>query len=198
MRYEHKRILVYGMYLLVWPFGLPSRLAHRWLGNEALFESSAKLLSLLPGKIGQYVRAAFYKMTLTECHCDLAVGFGSFFAQPDVKAGRGVGMGSYTIVGSSVLGDGVLIGSRVSVMSGKHQHGSFLSGRTPGESRLEPVTIGAGSWIGEGAIVMASLGQECMVSAGSVVTKPAPDRVLAVGNPARFLRSPGGASDEPS
>jgi acetyltransferase-like isoleucine patch superfamily enzyme len=45
---------------------------------------------------------------------------------------------------------------------------------------------------------MASLGRECMVSAGSVVTKPAPDRVLAVGNPARFLRSPGGAADEPS
>ena len=190
MRYEWKRIIVYGMYLLVWPFGLPSRLAHRWFGNESMFQSSAKLLSLIPGKIGQYIRTAFYKMTLTECYCDLMVGFGSFFAQPSVRAGRGVGMGSFTIVGTSILGDGVLIGSRVSVLSGKYQHGSFLPGRTPpGAGCFEAITIGAGSWIGEGAIVMASLGQHCMVSAGSVVSKPAPDRVLAVGNPARFLKN---------
>ena len=197
MRYESKRIIVYAMYLLVWPLGLPSHLAHKWFGSEALFEFSAKVLSLIPGKIGQYIRAAFYKMTLTECHCDLMVGFCSFFAQPTVKAGRGVGMGSFTIVGTSVLGDGVLIGSRVSVLSGKYQHGSFLRGPTlSGEGRFEAITIGAGSWIGEGAIVMASLGQHCMVSAGSVVTKPAPDRVLAVGNPARFLKNANGAHDE--
>ena len=197
MRYESKRTIVLIMYLLVWPLGLPSHLAHRWFGNEAMFESSAKILSLIPGKIGQYLRAAFYKMTLTECHYDLLVGFGSFFAQPTVRAGRGVGMGSYTIVGTSVLGDGVLIGSRVSVLSGKYQHGRFLQGPTlSSEGRFEAVTIGAGCWIGEGAIVMASLGQNCMVSAGSVVTKPAPDRVLAVGNPARFLRSASLADDE--
>ena len=135
MRYESKRIIVCGLYLLVWPFGLPSRLAHKWFGNQAMFASSAMLLSLIPGKIGQYIRAAFYKMTLTECHCDLMVGFGSFFAQPTVKAGRGVGMGSFTIVGTSVLGDGVLIGSRVSVLSGKYQHGSFLPGATLPASR---------------------------------------------------------------
>jgi virginiamycin A acetyltransferase len=199
MRYESKRIIVYGMYLLVWPFGLPSRLAHKWFGNDAVFASSAQLISLIPGKIGQYIRAAFYKMTLTECHCDLMVGFGSFFAQPTVRAGRGVGMGSFTIIGSSVLGDGVLISSRVSVLSGKYQHGGFLPGATPpGGGRFEAITIGAGSWIGEGAIVMASVGQHCMVSAGSVVTKPAPDRVLAVGNPARFLKSTDGTEDQPS
>ncbi len=197
MRYESKRIIVYVMCLLVWPLGLPSYLAHKWFGNEALFESSAKILSLIPGKIGQYIRAAFYKMTLTECHCDLMVGFCSFFAQPTVRAGRGVGMGSFTIVGTSVLGDGVLIGSRVSVLSGKYQHGSFLRGpAVSGERHFEAITVGAGSWIGEGAIVMASLGQHCMVSAGSVVTKPAPDRVLAVGNPARFLKSTDSADDQ--
>ena len=47
MRYESKRIIVYAMYLLVWPLGLPSHLAHKWFGSEALFESSAKILSLI-------------------------------------------------------------------------------------------------------------------------------------------------------
>lgn len=196
MRYESKRIVVCALYLLVWPFGLPSHLAYKWFGNEAIFDFSAKLLSLIPGKIGQYLRTAFYKMTLAECHYDLMVGFGSFFAQPAAKAGRGVGMGSFTIVGASILGDEVLIGSRVSVLSGKYQHGSFLPGVQPsGEGRYETITIGAGCWIGEGAIVMASLGERCMVSAGSVVTKPAPDRVVAVGNPARFLKSTESAPD---
>jgi len=143
MRYEAKRIVVYGMYLLVWPFGLPSYLAYKWFGNEAAFEFSAKLLSLIPGKIGQYIRTAFYKMTLAECHYDLLVGFGSFFAQPTVRAGRRVGMGSFTIIGASILGEGVRIGSRVSVMSGKYQHGSYLPGRTPSsEGRFETITIG--------------------------------------------------------
>ncbi len=199
MRYEFKRIIVYGMYVLVWPFGLLSHLTYKWSGNEAVFDFSAKLLSLVPGMIGQYLRTAFYKMTLAECHYDLLVGFGSFFAHPTARAGRRVGMGSYTIVGTAVIGEGVLIGSRVSVLSGKYQHGSFLNGATAsGEGRFESVTIGAGSWIGEGAIVMASLGERCMVSAGSVVTKPAPDRVVAVGNPARFLKSTEGAPDDSS
>ena len=199
MRYEFKRIIVYGMYLLVWPFGLLSHLIYKRYGNEAVFEFSAKLLSLVPGKLGQYIRTAFYKMTLVECHYDLMVGFCSFFAHPTARAGRRVGMGSFTIIGTANIGEGVLIGSRVSVLSGKYQHGSFLHGGTPSdEGRFETVTIGAGSWIGEGAIVMASLGQHCMVSAGSVVTKPAPDRVVAVGNPARFLKSAEGVHDVPS
>ena len=196
MRYHVKRIIVWGMYLLVWPFGLPSYLAYKWLGSERLFDFSAKLLSLVPGRIGQYIRTAFYKMTLAECHYDLLVGFGSFFAHPTARAARRVGMGSFTIVGTANIGEGVLIGSRVSVLSGKYQHGRFLSDATASaDGHFETVIIGAGSWIGEGAIIMASLGQHCMVSAGSVVTKPAPDRVVAVGNPARFLKNTEGSGN---
>jgi len=196
MSYEIKRIIVHTLWLVVWPFGLPSRLAHRWFGSELPFDFSAKLLSLIPGKIGQYLRASFYKMTLAECHCDLMVGFCSFFSHPTARVGRHVGMGSFTIVGTAVLGDNVMIGSRASVTSGKTQHGSPLRGMAaPHELILKTVTIGEGCWIGEGAIVMASLGRQCVVSAGSVVTKPAPDFSVAVGNPARFLKGPEDASD---
>jgi acetyltransferase-like isoleucine patch superfamily enzyme len=196
MRYQIKRMIVYGMYLLVWPLGLLSHATYKWLGSERAFDFSAKLLSLIPGRIGQYIRTAFYKMTLAECHYDLLVGFGSFFSHPTARAARRVGIGSFTIVGTANIGEGVKIASRVSVLSGKYQHGSFLPGATPSaDGCFEPVSIGAGSWIGEGAIVMASLGRQCMVSAGSVVTKPAPDRVVAVGNPARFLKSPEDTQD---
>ena len=51
------------------------------------------------------------------------------------------------------------------------------------------VTIGAGAWIGTGAIVLADVGRGTVVAAGSVVTKPLPDGVIAAGVPARVVRS---------
>jgi virginiamycin A acetyltransferase len=174
------------MYLLVWPFGLLSLLPYKLFGNEAVFDFSAKFLSLLPGKVGQYLRAAFYKMTLTESHYDLMVGFCSFFSHPTARAGRQVGIGSFSIVGTADIGDGVLIASRVSVLSGKYQHGQA-------GDRIEPVftrvRIGSGSWLGEGSVVMADIGERCVVSAGSVVTKSMPARSTAIGNPARFIQT---------
>jgi Acetyltransferase (isoleucine patch superfamily) len=53
----------------------------------------------------------------------------------------------------------------------------------------QKVRIGAGTWIGSGAVVMADVGRNCVIGAGAVVTKPIPDRVLAAGVPARVIRS---------
>jgi acetyltransferase-like isoleucine patch superfamily enzyme len=36
---------------------------------------------------------------------------------------------------------------------------------------------------------MADVGANCIVSAGSVVTKPMPAGMTAIGNPARFLKA---------
>jgi acetyltransferase-like isoleucine patch superfamily enzyme len=51
------------------------------------------------------------------------------------------------------------------------------------------VRIGAGSWIGSNAVVLADVGRDTVVAAGAVVTRPLPDRVIAAGVPARVLRS---------
>ncbi len=189
MRYETKRLIVYCFYLLVWPFGLVSWLPYKLFRSEVAFDFFSKLLSLIPGKIGQYIRTAFYKMTLTECHYDLMVGFCSFFSHPTAKVGRKVGLGSFTIVGISNIGKNVMISSRVSVLGSKYQYGNTMqSDASSQETQDETVIIGDGCWIGEGAIVMASLGRQCVVSAGSVVTKPSQDHVVAIGNPARYLK----------
>jgi acetyltransferase-like isoleucine patch superfamily enzyme len=45
-----------------------------------------------------------------------------------------------------------------------------------------------GTLIGSGAIVMANVGHNSVVGAGSVVTKPLPDNVVAAGVPARVIR----------
>lgn len=193
MSFSTKRLLVWLMHLFTWPFALPSIAAYRLAGSERLFQSCAMLLSLVPGRPGQYLRASFYLQTLKASSPDLAVGFASWFAHPTGVAGRGVVIGSFSIVGTAILADHVIIASRVSILSGKYQHGGPFQAANAASERAtyETVHIGRGSWLGEGSIVMADVGEGCIVSAGSVVTRPMPNRSTAVGNPARFIKMEG-------
>jgi acetyltransferase-like isoleucine patch superfamily enzyme len=49
------------------------------------------------------------------------------------------------------------------------------------------VRIGRDCWIGNGAIIMADVGEGSVIAAGSVVTKPIPPYSIAVGSPARVI-----------
>ena len=92
----------------------------------------------------------------------------------------------------------VLIGEGVHIPSGGTTHGiadlTIPIREQPGERRM--VRIGKGSWIGSGAIVLADVGRDTIVGAGSVVTKPLPDRVVAAGVPAKVVRSREDARDQ--
>ena len=75
----------------------------------------------------------------------------------------------------------------VHITSGRHTHATDVIDvpiREQGGER-SVVRIGAGAWIGSGAIIMADVGSQAIVGAGSVVTKDIPDYALVVGNPAR-------------
>ncbi|TDB96132.1 sugar O-acetyltransferase [Micromonospora fluostatini] len=54
-----------------------------------------------------------------------------------------------------------------------------------------PLTIGDNVWLGGGAIVLAgvTIGENTVVGAGAVVTRDLPPNVVAVGNPARVVRT---------
>ena len=65
---------------------------------------------------------------------------------------------------------------------------------TPRRAKLEaalPITIGDNVWIGGGAIVLpgVTIGENSVIGAGAVVTRDVPANVVAVGNPARVIRS---------
>jgi maltose O-acetyltransferase len=57
----------------------------------------------------------------------------------------------------------------------------------------EPITIGDNVWLGGGVIVCpgVTIGADTVVGAGAVVTDDLPAGVLAVGSPARLVRSLG-------
>ncbi|MFE4673823.1 sugar O-acetyltransferase [Streptomyces sp. NPDC056723] len=64
----------------------------------------------------------------------------------------------------------------------------------PRRDKLEaalPVTIGDNVWLGGGVIVCpgVSIGDNSVIGAGAVVTKDIPANVVAVGNPARSVRT---------
>ncbi|MGE4310584.1 acyltransferase [Desulfovibrio sp.] len=61
----------------------------------------------------------------------------------------------------------------------------------PGMEGDRPVTIGDYAWIGLNCIILkgVAIGEGAIIGAGSVVTKDVPPHTLAVGSPARVVRS---------
>lgn len=147
----------------------------------------AHLLALGPGLIGSYLRAAYYKFTLRELSLDTTINFGSYFVLPVCSIGSRVSVGSFCVVGLARIGMGTQIGSHVMIPSGRHQHARDEHGNLS-LSKNEEIRVGEQCWIGDGAIVMADVGDGTTIGAGIVVTKPLSARAVAVGNPACVIQ----------
>ena len=163
--------------------------------NRALIGSS-QLLSLVPGLPGQYLRRAFLARVLEGgCSTSAAIEFGTLFSQVGARIDERVYIGPRCHLGHVHLERDVLLAAGVHVPSGPYTHGTELAEPIqdqPGTLRV--VRIGAGSWIGSNAVVLADVGRETIVGAGAVVTHPLPDRVIAAGVPARIVKR----RDEPT
>ncbi|MCC6748111.1 MAG: acyltransferase [Deltaproteobacteria bacterium] len=146
-------------------------------------------LSMIPGTLGRQLRGAFYSHTLRRCGRNLKVEYGSYFVSPDTSVGDYVTIGAYCVVGPCTMGNNVMLASFVSILDGLHQHGT-ADPTTPMMDQAgapEPVHIGSNTWIGEKALVAASIGDNTIVGVGSVVTRPVKESVLVMGNPARVI-----------
>ena len=175
---------------LVLPLVLFYKLGILALGAAKAFPGWSQAFGLMPGLTGAYLRRAFYKLVLPRCGEDSFISFGTTFSHATAEVGSRVYVGIGCCLGDVTLEDDVLLGSHVSIMNGSAQHGID---RLDIPIREQPgvwprIVIGADTWIGDRAIIMADVGKHCVIGAGSVVTKPIPDYAIAIGSPARVTR----------
>lgn len=134
--------------------------------------------------------------TLIGRHVTLSVGYGP---GQDNLPERGLVIGERCVVGtrcsftahSSIeIGDAVWFGQDVLVSDASHgyQDPDVPIGEQLGEH--QPVSIGSGSWIGHGVVVLPGtrIGRNVVVAAGSVVRGEVPDHAVVAGVPATLVR----------
>ena len=159
--------------------------------GETVFSFWANFFSVVPGLPGIFLRRAFYRLVLDKCSLNCHIGFGSIFTHRQAIIEDNVSIGLYAVIGCAMIGKNCEIASRVSIVSGKHQHARDHGGKWTAfdPSRIAQTRIGPNVWIGEGAIVMANIGKGSLVGAGAVVTRDVPENVLVAGNPAKVMKA---------
>ncbi|HWG14473.1 MAG TPA: DapH/DapD/GlmU-related protein [Streptosporangiaceae bacterium] len=103
-----------------------------------------------------------------------------------------IGRGSHIVAHQRIdIGDDVFTGPYVYITDQNHGYADPtvpIGRQWPANA---PVSIGAGSWLGAGAIVLpgSRIGRNVVVGAGSVVRGHVPDHCVVAGVPARVVRS---------
>ncbi|MCV2490959.1 sugar O-acetyltransferase [Geodermatophilus sp. YIM 151500] len=92
-------------------------------------------------------------------------------------------------VAAITIGDDVQIGPNVQLLTPTHP--VEAGPRRDKWEAAEPITIGDNVWLGGGVIVLpgVTIGENTVVGAGAVVSRDLPANVVAVGNPARVVRT---------
>jgi galactoside O-acetyltransferase len=151
------------------------------------------LTSLFPGLIGFLLRRVVGKMLFKSTN-------GMQWIQPrvifvdakNITIGANVAINSNTYingVGGVEIQDYVLIGSNVTISSGKHP----INGTYPEviERQVIPlkITLCRGVWIGSGAVIMPGItvGVGSIIGANAIVTKDTQPNSINVGIPARCI-----------
>ncbi|PZG24925.1 sugar acetyltransferase [Spongiactinospora gelatinilytica] len=111
-----------------------------------------------------------------------------------VRIGRSCSIGRGThIVGHQWIdiGDDVFTGPYVYITDQNHVYDDPDTPIGRQWPRNNPVTIGSGSWLGAGAIILPGtrLGRHTVVAGGAVVRGEFPDHCVLAGVPARVIRS---------
>jgi maltose O-acetyltransferase len=89
------------------------------------------------------------------------------------------------------IGDRVLIGPNVVINSGNHTFARTDVSIQEQPHELKPIEIGDDVWIGANVVVTAgvTIGSHAVIGAGAVVTRSIPAFGIAVGAPAKVIRS---------
>jgi acetyltransferase-like isoleucine patch superfamily enzyme len=114
-------------------------------------------------------------------HSHITVGRRSLIGESCILRGQG----------GITIGDDVYLGTLVQILAVNHVFYDTTRPISMQGITAQGISIGDGSWIGSGAIILdgVRIGRNVVVGAGAVVTKDIPDYCIAVGNPARVIRN---------
>ncbi|MGX7106385.1 sugar O-acetyltransferase [Hutsoniella sourekii] len=144
----------------------PSLTRERQVIQDRLFQSSYPTLELLSPFVCDY-------------------GYNIRFGQDCF-----INMNCYFMDGAPItLGDHVFVGPYCGFYTANHPLDA--QSRNQGLEKAEPIQVGNNVWFGANVSVMpgVSIGDNCVIAAGSVVTKDLPANSLASGVPARLIRT---------
>ncbi|HEY4372671.1 MAG TPA: DapH/DapD/GlmU-related protein [Burkholderiales bacterium] len=110
-----------------------------------------------------------------------------------LRVGVDTYINSYNVIGSSAgveIGDHCIFAAFVYITDATHGIADLATATKHAPISASPVRLGNNVWLGSGVMVMmgASIGNDAVVGAQSLVRDPLPDRSISVGTPARVVR----------
>ncbi len=155
------------------------------------------LLELLP----QFLRRVLFKAMFRRLGAGGLIDYKTYFRYPSKMS---IGDHSYInhgccFYGSSLegveisIGNDVALGPHVKIFTATHDYSTYDL-----KDVAESVRVEDNAWVGGGSIILpgVTIGRGAVIGAGSVVTKDVPPFSVAVGNPARVVRTRDMASAE--
>lgn len=132
--------------------------------------------------IGEHVALSAGMMPGQDCLTNPVVRIGD-----RCLIGRGSGIVGHLSID---IGNDVWTGHHVYITDQSHGYQDTTRPISQQSQPEQPVSIGDGSWLGHGVVVLpgAKIGKNVAVGANSVVTGELPDFCVAVGAPARVIR----------
>jgi acetyltransferase-like isoleucine patch superfamily enzyme len=152
------------------------KLAMRFMPETSFFPLKRIMLRWCGARVGKNVRI---------CSSAIFLGAGELI----IGADTWIGHCSLIIASSTItIGERVDIAPRVYIGTGTHVS-NFDGDRCAGMGINQDIVIGDGCWIGACATILpgVSIGKMSIIGAGALVNKPLPERVTAVGVPAKIL-----------
>ena len=162
-----------------------NRRKYRFLSPQAVVQELLRVdgrenISIEKGVIIQKMTWIAAVPLTNESSCHLSIGEGSIIGN----------FNHIYATGEIFIGKNVLTADKVYISDNLHQYENINEPiMYQGIKQLPQLVIGDGSWIGENVcIIGASIGENSVVGANSVVTKDIPDYCVAVGSPARVIK----------
>ena len=166
----------------------PTHLKMHELSQEAIkitmeinssYHTPDELTALMEKLIGRKIGESFglFPPFYTDCGKNIHIGSRVF-----INSGC-----KFQDQGGIYIGDGALIGHNTTLAT--LNHGMLPEER--GDLIPKPIHIGKNVWIGSNSTILpgVTIGDNAVIGAGSIVTKDIPENMIAVGNPAKVIRS---------